>query len=85
MAGGELARHLVSAYGVRHVVLVSRRGSRSEVDRRADPRFGSGGRSGAGAGLRCGGSTFALSEMLAQLAATVPAAARSDSCRRGAR
>ena len=30
MAGGELARHLVSAYGVRHVVLVSRRGSRSK-------------------------------------------------------
>jgi 4-hydroxyphenylalkanoate synthase len=30
MAGGELARHVVSAYGVRHVVLVSRRGSRSK-------------------------------------------------------
>ncbi len=29
MAGGELARHLVSAYGVRHIVLASRRGSRS--------------------------------------------------------
>ncbi len=30
MAGGELARHLVNAYGVRHVVLASRRGGRSE-------------------------------------------------------
>jgi len=30
MAGGELARHVVSAYGVRHIVLVSRRGSRSK-------------------------------------------------------
>jgi 4-hydroxyphenylalkanoate synthase len=30
MAGGELARHVVNAYGVRHVVLASRRGSRSE-------------------------------------------------------
>ncbi|WP_424384929.1 type I polyketide synthase, partial [Mycobacterium sp.] len=30
MAGGELARHLVNTYGVRHVVLVSRRGDRAE-------------------------------------------------------
>jgi 4-hydroxyphenylalkanoate synthase len=30
MAGGELARHLVNAYGVRHVVLASRRGGRAE-------------------------------------------------------
>ena len=30
MAGGELARHVVNAYGVRHVVLVSRRGGRAE-------------------------------------------------------
>jgi polyketide synthase 1/15 len=30
MAGGELARHVVNAYGVRHVVLASRRGGRSE-------------------------------------------------------
>src|ERR1700761_9417807 len=30
MAGGELARHVVNAYGVRQVVLASRRGSRSE-------------------------------------------------------
>ena len=33
-------------------------GESLEVDRRADPRFGSGGRSGAGPGLRRGGSTF---------------------------
>jgi polyketide synthase 1/15 len=31
MAGGELARHVVNAYGVRQVVLASRSGSRSEV------------------------------------------------------
>jgi 4-hydroxyphenylalkanoate synthase len=31
MAGGELARHVVNAYGVRHVVLVSRRGGRAEL------------------------------------------------------
>jgi polyketide synthase 1/15 len=31
MAGGELARHVVNAYGVRQVVLASRRGSRSEA------------------------------------------------------
>jgi polyketide synthase 1/15 len=31
MAGAELARHVVNAYGVRQVVLASRRGSRSEV------------------------------------------------------
>jgi polyketide synthase 1/15 len=30
MAGGELARHVANAYGVRHVVLASRRGGRSE-------------------------------------------------------
>jgi 4-hydroxyphenylalkanoate synthase len=30
MAGAELARHVVNAYGARHVVLVSRRGGRAE-------------------------------------------------------
>ena len=30
MAGGELARHVVNAYGVRHVVLASRQGGRAE-------------------------------------------------------
>jgi 4-hydroxyphenylalkanoate synthase len=30
MAGGELARHVVDAYGVRHVVLASRQGGRAE-------------------------------------------------------
>ncbi|BBX45465.1 type I polyketide synthase [Mycobacterium cookii] len=30
MAGGELARHLVKAYGVRHVVVASRRGGRAD-------------------------------------------------------
>ena len=28
--GGELARHMVGAYGVRHLVLASRRGDRAE-------------------------------------------------------
>jgi polyketide synthase 1/15 len=31
MAGAELARHVVNAYGVRHVVLASRRGGRAEL------------------------------------------------------
>jgi polyketide synthase 1/15 len=31
MAGAELARHVVNAYGARHVVLVSRRGGRAEL------------------------------------------------------
>ena len=30
MAGAELARHVVNAYGVRHIVLASRRGGRAE-------------------------------------------------------
>ena len=33
MAGGELARHVVNAYGVRHVVLASRQGGSRRVDR----------------------------------------------------
>ncbi len=47
--GGVLARHLVGAYGVRHLVLASRRGDRAEERpgghrrRRPAPRYGNDG------------------------------------------
>ena len=56
MAGAHIARHLVARHGVRHLVLVSRRGGAAprcrRVGQRADPGRGSSHR----AGRRCGRS-----------------------------
>ena len=51
MAGAVLARHVVNAYGVRHVVLASRRGDRAEWAAELAARLGAGWRTGTGAGL----------------------------------
>ena len=84
MVGAVLARHVVSAYGVRHLVLASRRGDRAEGAAELAAEL-----TRAGAQVQVVACDVAdrdaVEALFAQLSRRVSAGARGDSCRRGAR
>ena len=83
MAGSVLARHVVARHGVRHLLLVGRRGLAAPGAQELTAELGASRCAGAGRGLRCGrpGGAGQGDRRYPRAASAVG----GDSCRRGAR